>query len=471
MKRKFKGLTAFILSIFMVFTFCSCSFEGGTSHTPWGDEIDQDVITGDVISGDTIDQEVIKQIVSEEVYLKEIEVIEDRITELLIQEDKIEEVIYCTTIYVTQDNINEFSEHGQMNHLFGDGIDLAPVLTKVAIGTGVIITLTILQVATAGTSTIFASVVAAAAPAALQGAAIGTLVGGLTGATTGAANEIDETGRTAAITGFCVATAGFVIATVSAIAAIPSGGGTAAGVAFGVKLAIAGISLAGAGYAGYNMVKTLTTTDAKEIDWNNVDWNKVGVSAAEQAINNGADGYMWGSIIGAVEGGLDGYQFYEKHGTPYSKYNARLVQTPKEGNGGHWTGQRGESTFVLDEPINCKNGIVVDRITYKNCVPDFSDFALRQVSIPNMTNNRTSNFRQADELLADYWTKVRFDGKSWTARDVSNYRTTNGLTWHEMNNMKAMQLVPTEVNGTWGHLGGVGEYNAMVGQRGGSDFD
>ena len=96
---------------------------------------------------------------------------------------------------------------------------------------------------------------------------------------------------------------------------------------------------------------------------------------------------------------------------------------------------------------------------------------MRQVSIPNIDKYRTSNFRQADELLSDYWTKVRFDGKSWTARDVSNYRTTNGLTWHEMNNMKAMQLVPTEVNGTWGHLGGVGEYNAMVGQRGGSDFD
>jgi hypothetical protein len=40
-----------------------------------------------------------------------------------------------------------------------------------------------------------------------------------------------------------------------------------------------------------------------------------------------------------------------------------------------------------------------------------------------------------------------------------------------MNNMKTMQLVPTEVNGTWLHLGGVGEYNAMVGQQGGSDFD
>lgn len=469
MKNGMKRILTFMLSVFMLFTFCSCSSDTGTSRVPWGDEIGQDTITGDVIPGDTINQDVIKQIVSEQVYLKEVEVIEDKVTELLLQEDRIEEVLYCTTIYVPQENITEFAEHGQMDRVFGDGIELAPVLTKVAIGTGVIVTLAILSVS--GLEGAVGSIVAAAAPAALQGAAIGTLVGGLTGATTGAANEIDDSGRTAAIVGFSVAVVGFVVATISAVAAIPSGGSTAAGVAFGVKLAIAGISLAGTAYAGYNMVKTLTTTDAKEIDWNNVDWSKVGVGAAEQAINSGADGYMWGSIIGAVEGGLDGYQFYEKHGTPYSKYNARLVQTPKEGNGGHWTGQRGESTFVLDEPITCKNGMVVDRITYKNCVPDFSEFSLRQVTIPNMTNNRTSNFKQADEILAEYWTKVKFNGQKWSARDVSNYRTSNGLTWHEMNNMETMQLVPTEVNGTWGHLGGVGEYNAMIGQQGGSDFD
>ena len=40
-----------------------------------------------------------------------------------------------------------------------------------------------------------------------------------------------------------------------------------------------------------------------------------------------------------------------------------------------------------------------------------------------------------------------------------------------MNNMKTMQLVPTEVNGSFGHLGGVGEYNAMQAQKGGVDFD
>ena len=64
--------------------------------------------------------------------------------------------------------------------------------------------------------------------------------------------------------------------------------------------------------AGYNMVKKLTTTDSHDIDWNNIDWNKVGVSAAEQALNNAADGFVWGSVIGAINGGVEGYQKYEK---------------------------------------------------------------------------------------------------------------------------------------------------------------
>ena len=40
-----------------------------------------------------------------------------------------------------------------------------------------------------------------------------------------------------------------------------------------------------------------------------------------------------------------------------------------------------------------------------------------------------------------------------------------------MNNMESVQLVPNEVNGGFGHLGGVGECKAMIGQEGVSDFD
>ena len=35
----------------------------------------------------------------------------------------------------------------------------------------------------------------------------------------------------------------------------------------------------------------------------------------------------------------------------------------------------------------------------------------------------------------------------------------NSLTWHELNDMKTLQLVPTKLNAYFGHMGGVGEIN------------
>ena len=91
-----------------------------------------------------------------------------------------------------------------------------------------------------------------------------------------------------------------------------------------------------------------------------------------------------------------------------------------------------------------------------------------------MTSKRygnDGNFRQADKALAEYWTKMNHNGKTWTIEDVTEYRTGNDLTWHEMSNMESMQLVPFEVNQRFTHFGGVAEYNAMLGQEGVSDFD
>ena len=96
-----------------------------------------------------------------------------------------------------------------------------------------------------------------------------------------------------------------------------------------------------------------------------------------------------------------------------------------------------------------------------------------------MTNERYSiknkgivgNFEKADQALAEYWTKTKYNGKTWTARDIEKFRESNSLTWHEMSNMESMQLVPNEVNQTFIHYGGVAEYNAMIGQKGELDFD
>ena len=127
--------------------------------------------------------------------------------------------------------------------------------------------------------------------------------------------------------------------------------------------------------------------------------------------------------------------------------------------------------LILDEPIIREDGTKITKVTYKNAVPDFSPFQKAQVKIPNMTNSRSKNFSQADKALAEYWTKIKYDGKTWVARDIETYRKSNNLTWHEMSNMESMQLVPSEVNQTFTHYGGVAEYNAMIGKEGEADFD
>ena len=203
-----------------------------------------------------------------------------------------------------------------------------------------------------------------------------------------------------------------------------------------------------------------------DIDWDNIDWEKVGVSAAQQAINNGADGYMWGSVIGTLEGGFDGYEHYHKFHAPYTDKKFRIDRTPKDNERGHWKGERGESEYVLNEPIRVKRGdkvITIKEVKYENGIPDFSPYAEAEVNIADMTQyRRTKNYRQADTKLANYWNKIRYQKRKWTTDAVTKYRLDNKLTWHEMNNMRSMQLVPTEVNTIFRHSGGVAEYNKML---------
>lgn len=46
--------------------------------------------------------------------------------------------------------------------------------------------------------------------------------------------------------------------------------------------------------------------------------------------------------------------------------------------------------------------------------------------------------------------------------DIEKYRVKNDLTWHELNDGRTVQLVPSEINSSFGHLGGVGEINAGI---------
>ena len=152
-----------------------------------------------------------------------------------------------------------------------------------------------------------------------------------------------------------------------------------------------------------------------------------------------------------------------------SSYEERQKYTPAEGERGHWEGDRGESKFKPTNPEiqDTLSKYEMDGIEYQDGIPDFSNCAEATVEIDTMTNNRNcgpeSNFAQADQKCADQWNLEKKDGRTdWTARDVANWRRENGYTWHECNDMKTCQLVPTEINDYFGHLGGVGEYNKIT---------
>lgn len=160
----------------------------------------------------------------------------------------------------------------------------------------------------------------------------------------------------------------------------------------------------------------------------------------------------------------------------YSTYRERIGCTPKEGDRGQWSKERGESDFIPTEAeakeILKQYGI--ESITYKDGIPDFSKVAESTVEIENMTAYRPGNFEQCDKKCAEQWNREARDGRTdWTPRQVAQWRQENGFTWHERNDMKTCDLVPTKVNDYFGHLGGVSECKKRDAENytEGDDFD
>ena len=483
--KKVSKMSKKIITMFMVGAILVCDVSNyfiiDTNAKSWfgifgNDKKESETLEGAVLESAVIESEVSENEIVEnfklEGYTLENEIIDKEITELLLDDETIENVISCQTVYVSKDNIDEFAKNSQTSHLFGNNFNIKSVLKKFAIGTGIIVTVVVLKKAHLHGPV--ASVVVKAADDALKFAKAGATIGGVFGSVTGAADEIDKSGTTSALIGFATATAGLIITIVSFVGAIPTGGSTTLTIPAGIKLVLAGTSMAAASVgtvvAGKNAITKIVTADSKDIDWNNIDWGKVGISSVEKAVNNSADGYMFGAIVGTVYGGVEGYEYYHKFGAPYTSKADRIKflkdATKKSGK---WTGKVGESDFVLKKAIKLKDGTTVKRITYKNGIPDFSKYSKAEVNI-NMTANRTNNFKQGDEILADYWSKIKFEGKTWSARDIATYRNANKLTWHEMSNMKSMQLVPSDINSQFKHFGGVAEYNVYSKQIGGVEI-
>lgn len=167
------------------------------------------------------------------------------------------------------------------------------------------------------------------------------------------------------------------------------------------------------------------------------------------------------------ETSLPNNAFSEVNANPDSRaeVSRRAERTPVEGNGGHWDGERGNSNWIPNDdevPTNpktnpdgktwreIKDEYGVESIPFNENKPDFSEVSKGTVEIEDFTDDRDSNFDQADEALAEQ--------KGCEPEDVYKWRKEHKYTWHEGSDCKTMQKVPTEVHGNVPHSGGVSEY-------------
>ena len=138
-------------------------------------------------------------------------------------------------------------------------------------------------------------------------------------------------------------------------------------------------------------------------------------------------------------------------------------------NGGEWSGEQGNSDWLPDSDVEpgdrigtnpehktwgqIKEEYEFESIPFKEGEPDFSEVSKGDVEIDDFTDDRDSNFAQADEKLAEQ--------RGCTPEEVAKWREENKYTWHECKDCKTMQKVPSEVHGNIPHSGGVSEYKSQ----------
>lgn len=177
-------------------------------------------------------------------------------------------------------------------------------------------------------------------------------------------------------------------------------------------------------------------------------------------------------LMPSSDGKLDKMKFDDeplfKKAAVESLANQEVKGCPIDGNGGTWEGERGQSKWIPEDKeipksnnpenntwkeIKEKHGF--DGIEFENGQPDFSEIAEAEVEIEEFSTNRQDNFYQADEKLAEQRGQTVGEARAW--------RKENNYTWHECNDCKTLQLVPSEVHGNISHYGGISEKKKQEG--------
>lgn len=141
----------------------------------------------------------------------------------------------------------------------------------------------------------------------------------------------------------------------------------------------------------------------------------------------------------------------------------RIAQTPTTDV--VWSGGRGVSKCYPTDKARIKllKKYGQTYVSYDRTAEiDLRPFEETHVLISDMTSMRGKNFRSANaRLLKTEWAKER---KLATIEECEEYLRKHHLTWHECSDGVTMRLVDTQINGSFGHSGGVAEIGAMGGE-------
>lgn len=131
---------------------------------------------------------------------------------------------------------------------------------------------------------------------------------------------------------------------------------------------------------------------------------------------------------------------------------------------GEWSGEKGNSEWIPDPDFTPKNPKTnpeqlswkqisekhgVSSIFFIDDQPDFSPISKGTVEIKDFSSERDDNFDSADEELAKK--------RKCTKADVRRWRKKNKYTWHEREDCRTMDKVPSYVHGNIPHSGGISE--------------
>ena len=144
--------------------------------------------------------------------------------------------------------------------------------------------------------------------------------------------------------------------------------------------------------------------------------------------------------------------------------NIQPLTTPK--SHGEWLGERGDSEWVMDDEfvpnLNNPEGLSIgeikerydfDAVQYKGKEPDFSPFLdekIGEIELDEFSHERTGNGGTYDLAIQKASEKTGL-----SASEIKDYIKENNLTWHECADRKTIQLIPTIINSTFKHSGGI----------------